>query len=101
VLGAQLIRRNDELALLYEKIQIQESIIRKGEVQYGERVGDITLMRRDLADLERQLALRTQQLAATEALKAELHHVQMEILQERTKVAALSEELETPMNVHR
>ena len=51
--------------------------------------------------MERQVALRTQQLANTEALKAELHQLQVEILQERTKVTALSEELETPMNVHR
>ncbi|CEO99227.1 Cilia- and flagella-associated protein 58 central coiled coil domain-containing protein [Plasmodiophora brassicae] len=101
VLGSQLIRRNDELALLYEKVKIQESILAKGEIQYHERLNDIKLMKRDLADMERQLALKSNQLANTEALKSELHHLQIEILSERTKVAALSEELETPMNVHR
>jgi hypothetical protein len=34
ILGTQLIRRNDELALLYEKIKIQQSTLNKGEVQY-------------------------------------------------------------------
>ncbi len=33
VLGSQLIRRNDELALLYEKIKIQQSTLNKGELQ--------------------------------------------------------------------
>ena len=32
ILGTQLIRRNDELALLYEKIKIQQSTLSKGEV---------------------------------------------------------------------
>ena len=30
ILGTQLIRRNDELALLYEKIKIQKSTLTKG-----------------------------------------------------------------------
>lgn len=34
ILGTQLIRRNDELALLYEKIAIQNSTLEKGSVQY-------------------------------------------------------------------
>merc|ERR1712178_250174 len=33
--------------------------------------------------------------------KKEVYHLQRELLQERTKVKALSEELENPMNVHR
>ena len=33
ILGTQLIRRNDELALLYEKIKIMQSSLRKGEVR--------------------------------------------------------------------
>ncbi len=37
VLGAQLIRRNDELALLYEKIKIQQNTLNKGELQYRDR----------------------------------------------------------------
>merc|ERR1712188_55052 len=36
-----------------------------------------------------------------EELKKEVYHLQRELLQERTKVKALSEELENPMNVHR
>ena len=32
ILGTQLIRRNDELALLYEKLRIQDSALTRGEV---------------------------------------------------------------------
>merc|ERR1712187_316031 len=41
ILGAQLIRRNEELALLYEKIKIQQSTLQKGEIQYQERVNEV------------------------------------------------------------
>merc|ERR1719190_342315 len=41
ILGAQLIRRNEELALLYEKIKIQQSTLQKGEIQYEQRLKEI------------------------------------------------------------
>jgi chromosome segregation ATPase len=37
-LGTQLIRRNDELALLYEKIKILQTTLNKGEAQYQQRI---------------------------------------------------------------
>merc|ERR1712054_94257 len=41
ILGNQLIRRNEELAELYENIKIQQSTLNKGEGQYMERLQDI------------------------------------------------------------
>ena len=35
MLGTQLVRRNDELALLYEKLRLQEAIIVQGRKAYG------------------------------------------------------------------
>jgi hypothetical protein len=37
VLGSQLIRRNDELALLYEKAKLQGAALARGAVQYKDR----------------------------------------------------------------
>ena len=34
ILGTQLVRRNDELALLYEKIKIQQSTLNKGRFAF-------------------------------------------------------------------
>merc|ERR1712187_958324 len=48
ILGAQLIRRNEELALLYEKIKIQHSTLQKGEIQYEERVQDVARLRGEI-----------------------------------------------------
>lgn len=101
ILAAQLIRRNDELALLYEKIRIQQSTLSKGETQYRERVKDIQMMKLQLASMKREINIRNHEVENTESLKNELYNVQRELLQEKTKVRALSEELENPMNVHR
>jgi hypothetical protein len=39
ILGSQLIRRNDELALLYEKVKLQGAALARGAVQYRDRWG--------------------------------------------------------------
>ena len=57
ILGTQLIRRNDELALLYEKLRIQDSALRNGEIQYMNRLDDIRVMRVKLRELVRENTL--------------------------------------------
>merc|ERR1712113_5830 len=101
VLGTQLIRRNDELALLYEKIKIQQRTLQEGEIAYKERLEESRGLMIKTAALKRELKIERQQVANIDDLKKEVFQLQRELLQERTKVKALSEELENPMNVHR
>merc|ERR1712151_738081 len=101
ILGTQLIRRNEELTLLYEKIKIQESTLNKGEVQYKGRVDEIKKQKDGISQLKKELLMSRQQAENIDDLKKMVYHLQRELLQERTKVKALSEELENPMNVHR
>eukprot|EP01033_Poteriospumella_lacustris_P007572 gene7572-5443_t len=101
ILGTQLIRRNDELALLYEKLRIQQSALSKGEAAYASRMQDIRLLKIKLQDSVRENALNKGSGPQVDELKREILQYQRELLQEKTKVTALSEELENPMNVHR
>lgn len=101
ILGTQLIRRNDELALLYEKLRVQTSALKKGELQYNARVDDIRLLRIKLKDVLREAAVTKGSGPIIEELRREVLQLNRELLQEKTKVTALSEELENPMNVHR
>ena len=142
ILGTQLIRRNDELALLYEKIKIQQSTLGKGQAAYRDRLNEIRVLRIRLGDLKRELATLRLSVSNVDVLRrearplfsgaplfscstlarpssrpltcppprrflfcfvfgAQVHHLGRELLQERTKVKALSEELENPLNVHR
>jgi predicted nucleic acid-binding Zn ribbon protein len=101
ILGMQLIRRNDELALLYEKLRVQRSALRAGEVQYSQKVDDIRILKIKIKDLVRENGLTKGSNFQIDELKREVLHLQRELLLEKTKVTALSEELENPMNVHR
>ena len=54
-----------------------------------------------VSNLKRDLEKLRSTVANSDVLKREVHHLNRELLQERTKVKALSEELESPLNVHR
>jgi predicted RNase H-like nuclease (RuvC/YqgF family) len=64
-------------------------------------VSEIRVLKVRLADLRRQLHVLRSGAANVEALKHEVASLGRALLGERTKVRALSEELETPLNVHR
>ena len=51
--------------------------------------------------LRRDLSIHKSQSSSLEGLRAEVYSLQRELLQDRTKVKALSEELENPNNSHR
>eukprot|EP01041_Mallomonas_annulata_P007788 gene7788-15929_t len=101
ILGTQLIRRNDELALLYEKLRVQTSCIKAGEAQYASKIEDLCMMKIKIKDLQRQLSISSGSGATVEEQRRQVLQLQKDLLQEKTKVTALSEELENPMNVHR
>ncbi|KAM9010026.1 cilia- and flagella-associated protein 58 [Ara ararauna] len=101
ILGSQLVQRNDEVALLYEKIKIQQSILNKGENQYRQRVEDIQLLRMEIKKLRREKGILGKSVANVEDLRKEIHHMRKELLREQTRCKVLEEELENPLNVHR
>ena len=69
ILGTQLIRRNDELALLYEKIKIQASTLSKGQIQYRDRLNEIRVLKIKLSDVKRELLVVKNSVAAVDVLK--------------------------------
>lgn len=69
ILGTQLVRRNDELALLYEKIKIQQSVLNKGEVQYNQRLEDIRVLKLEIKKLRREKTILQKSVANVEDLR--------------------------------
>ncbi|XP_062390112.1 cilia- and flagella-associated protein 58 [Sardina pilchardus] len=69
ILGTQLVRRNDELALLYEKIKIQQSILSKGELQYSQRVEDLRLLKMEIKRLRREKGILNKTVANVDDLR--------------------------------
>lgn len=101
ILGTQLIRRNDELALLYEKLRVFQSALSAGEAQYANRLDDIRVLRGRVRELQHDDAVNKTTKPQIEGLKKEVLKLQQALYGERLKVTALSEELENPLNVHR
>ncbi|XP_013165502.1 PREDICTED: cilia- and flagella-associated protein 58-like isoform X1 [Papilio xuthus] len=101
VVGAQLVRRNDEISLLYEKIRILEVTLHRGERQYEQRVEDIRLLRLEIMRLRKEKNLLSKGIENMTDLRLEVFNLERELGRSRLRVRALEEALETPLNVHR
>ena len=101
ILGTQLIKRNEELALLYEKIKIQQSTLKKGEIYYQKRHEDILKLKQQIADIKKEIIVAQNETACIVDLKKEIYLLQKELLEQQQKEKILTQELEKPMNVHR
>ena len=101
ILGTQLIKRNEELQLLYEKIKIQKSTLKKGDIYYKERLNDIQNIQKQIAELKRQLIVSQNETMCIPDLKREIYLLQKEYLEQQQKAKYLNDELEKPFNVHR
>lgn len=53
-MGIQLIDRNDELCILYEKSNIQENILKNGEQKIREKEEQIRMINLELKERQRQ-----------------------------------------------
>ncbi|KAA8586336.1 hypothetical protein FQN60_000172 [Etheostoma spectabile] len=96
----QLLQRNDERALLFEKIRIQQSILSKGDFHYNQRMDDIRLLKLEIKRLQRKKSILDKTVPNTEDLRRELFHLQRELLRERMRNSVLEEQLK-PINIHR
>jgi myosin heavy subunit len=101
VLAAQIVRRNDELAIVYEKIKLLQGTLSKGETEYTERLEDIKQLKSETKKLREECALLERDCAAHDGLKTEVIQLQREIITEKLRVKALEDELQNPVNIHR
>ncbi|KAJ3208212.1 hypothetical protein HDU82_002795 [Entophlyctis luteolus] len=101
VLCSRIIRRDDEIALLYEKLKIQHSTLKKGENQFYERIEDIRVLKLEIKRLRREKAILQTETQNVDGLRGEIFRLNKDILKERTRVKVLEEELESPLNIHR
>lgn len=86
---------------MYEKINILQSTLNRGEGQYEQRLEDIRLLKIEIRRLRQEKALLTKSVTNITDLRQEVFHLERDLTRERLKVKALEEELQSPMNVHR
>jgi len=101
LVGTQLVRRNDEMACLNEKLKLQNTRMGCGEVHYNARVNDIQVLARELKETKRQNKLLEDKCGDRDSLHKEVCRLNTELSTERLRVKKLEETVETPQNVHR
>ena len=87
ILGAQLIRRNDEIGLLQEKLKIQHSTLTRGEEQYSARVHDVQVLRLKIRDMQREVAVASGGAQLSDDLRRDLLQCRRDLLEEKAKRA--------------
>ena len=101
ILSSQLIRRNEELATVYEKMKINWSSLQRGETRFAECAAEVQFLVERIQEMRRERDDSALQMSSIHDLRYTLHALESDLLQERNKIKALQEELERPLNVHR
>jgi len=94
-LSSQLIRRNDEVSILHEKIMILTTDMSKSEKKIQEKEDYINNQSRSIQNLRRELAINMKFKEKAEAYARELINLNKELLREKNLNKALTEEVES------
>ncbi len=96
--GVSLIDRNDELCILYEKVNLQEQTIKCGELGVRQKDEDIRMLKLQLCELQRQVIVSRKQLPQMPALADAVVKLKGELSRERQMTDSLCKDLESPSN---
>ncbi len=96
--GVQLIDRNDELCILYEKNNIQQSVLTQGEAEIKRLEDEIRMVKLELQDTQRKISVSREKVLLVPQLADEVVQVKTALNLEKEKERDLSQQLENPVN---
>jgi chromosome segregation ATPase len=96
--GTQLIDRNDELCILWEKSNIHEKLLKKGEHAMAARAEEIRALNVDLKEMQRQLQVVRGNIPEVPKLVDEVVRLRAQVSSVRKRTDELSRELENPQS---
>merc|ERR1712151_815679 len=99
--GIQLIDRNDELCILWEKSNIQEKLLKKGEDAMLTKAEEIRSLKIDLKEVKRQLHVVQKKIPEVPKLIYEVMRLREQVANVRKRTDELSLELENPKSLLR
>ena len=85
-MGIQLIDRNDELCILYEKSNIQENILKTGEQKIREKEEKIRMINLELKERQRQLAVVGKQIPEVPKLAKQVMKINNDLEDKKSEV---------------
>lgn len=101
LLGTELIQKNDEIALLHEKISLHENGLKNGHLELGKVENELKILDIIIKDLSRELLIHKNKVIRLTGYKGKILTLNEMLLEEKLRVKALSEELENPLNANR
>jgi len=99
--GIQLIDRNDELCILYEKSNIQENTSRNGEMEIKRMEDEIRMIKIEINEVKRKIDVSRKHIEQVPQLADKVIQLKNELELEKEKERTLAEELENPANLNR
>lgn len=99
--GIQLIDRNDELCILYEKSNIQENIQKRGEAEIRGKEDELRMLNLELAEVQRRIDVERKRIPEVPKLAADVLNLKTELEAEKDVEKQLASELEDPSNKKR
>jgi hypothetical protein len=99
--GVQLIDRNDELCILYERSNQQQQALKGGELHLLKKSEELRLLRLQTEELRRQYRAARRRLPEVEINKIKIESLEIKLIAERRKTDQCSNLLEDPNNVER
>eukprot|EP00826_Nyctotherus_ovalis_P011435 TRINITY_DN1297_c0_g1_i7.p1 TRINITY_DN1297_c0_g1~~TRINITY_DN1297_c0_g1_i7.p1 ORF type:complete len:252 (-),score=105.62 TRINITY_DN1297_c0_g1_i7:2141-2896(-) len=95
-MGIQLIDRNDELCILYEKANIQENVLKHGEAEIKGKEEEGRMLSIQLSEKQRELELVQRRAPEVPLLAEKVTSLKTQLDDERLRVRELSEKVENP-----
>ncbi len=99
--GIQLIDRNDELCIMYEKGNINDETLRAATIQMTQRGEEKRMLQIEILELERQLEVTARCGPEVRASAEQIIQLRHAIILQRQVTQKLCAELETPDNIMR
>ncbi len=98
ITGVQLIDRNDELCILYERSNQQTDALKKGELELMKKDWEFRQLRLQIEELKRQYIAAKHKLPEREIHSKNIIELENKLSIERKKIDDLSSRLEDPAN---
>ena len=100
-LSSQLIRQNDALSKVYNKLKTNRFSLLRSEKHYADRLRSIGTLRREIRELKQEKIGLNGDTTDVTGLRNRVARLSDELTTEKTRLKALDEELKFPVNVHR
>lgn len=101
ITGVQLIDRNDELCILYERCNQQQEALKKGEVHLQEKEDELRFLRLQCEELRRHYEIAKRKIPEVDRYKEKISQLEKSLIDEKHRTDDLSLKLEDPQNLDR